>query len=657
MTVISGRVLHLARSAELLRRELEGARLAALEGELLDDVSTDEIAPAWASYFFDERLARDCLTGLRERTVGPGAVLAGGFAVLVAGANFGCGSSRETAPLALLAAGIRLVVARSFARIFRQNADNIGLLTSTDFDVVPRLVGGESIELGSLLAARSELDRQVLGSGGLLEHGKARLAGAIRPVSPRSGARAMTLVEKLVASHVVVDAVHDRAGTESVEPGQGVFVRADVRFSHEYVTPMADALMRRAFGEAARVVHPESVLLFRDHLTFADEVHTDARRLPLLEQARSLARAQSEFAERQGVRLFGEVFEDGEPRGSHAICHEEILEAVALPGDVVVGTDSHTSTAGALGCLAFGVGSTDMATAWMTRDVRLLVPESVRVVLRGRLRPDCCAKDLMLTLLATAFVRQGGAVGRALEFAGPGLETLSLDERATLANMSVEAGALTGVVPADARLAREVAKLRSIDERVVLARALAPDPSADYAGEIALDLDAVVPMVALPGDPKNALPLAELEARTGGPVRIDIAYGGSCTGAKRADIDLYAAVLARAASDGRRVAPGVSLFLQFGSARVRRYASERGYLRAFDAVGARVLDPACGACINAGPGVSTRGDEVTVSAASRNFPGRSGPGRVFLASPLVVAESALAGHIVAPHSLPFGEAS
>jgi len=434
-------------------------------------------------------------------------------------------------------------------------------------------------------------------------------------------------------------------------------VRADVRFSHEYVTPMADALMRRAFGEAARVVDPESVLLFRDHLTFADEVHTDVRRLPLLEQARVLARAQAEFAERQGVRLFGEVWEGGQRRGSHAICHEEILESVALPGDIVVGTDSHTSTAGAVGCLAFGVGSTDMATAWITRDVRVLVPESVRVVLRGRLGPRSCAKDVMLTLLATPFVRRGGTVGRALEFAGPGLETLSLDERATLANMSVEAGAFTGVVPMDARVAGEVSELRAIDADTVLARAVVSDPGADYAGEIVLDLDVVVPMVALPGDPKNAVPLGELEARSGGPVRIDIAYGGSCTGAKRADIDYYAAVLGAALSEGRHVADGVRLFLQFGSARVRRYASERGYLGAFEAVGARVLDPACGACINAGPGVSTRADEVTVSAASRNFPGRSGPGRVYLASPLVVAASALAGHIAAPDAMPTREAS
>jgi 3-isopropylmalate/(R)-2-methylmalate dehydratase large subunit len=657
VSAIRGRALFLTRSPELLRRGLEGARAGAVDDELLDDVSTDEIAPAWASYFFDERLARDCLTGLRGRTVGHGDILAGSFEVLVAGANFGCGSSRETAPLALQAAGIRLVVAESFARIFRQNADNIGLHTSTDFGLLPHLRDGEPIEVSSLLSGRSELDREVLRAGGLLEHGRARLSGVLRGPGVRAEPRAMTLVEKIVAAHVVVDAACDRVGTESVAPGQGVFVRADVRFSHEYVTPMADGLMRRAFGDAARVVHPQSVLLFRDHLTFADEVHTDVRRLPLLEQARLLERAQAAFAERQGLRLFGELWEDGQPRGSHAICHEEILEAVALPGDVVVGTDSHTSTAGALGCLAFGVGSTDMATAWMTRDVRLLVPESVRVVLRGRLGSACCAKDVMLTLLATPFVREGGAVGRALEFAGPGLETLTLDERATLANMSVEAGAFTGVVATDARLAREVSELRGIDADRVLARAVASDPGADYAGEIVLDLDAVVPMVALPGDPKNAVPLSELEARTGGPVRIDIAYGGSCTGAKRADIDFYAAILDAAARDGRRVADGVRLFLQFGSARVRRYAKERGYLGVFEAVGARVLDPACGACINAGPGVSTSAGEVTVSAASRNYPGRSGPGRVFLASPLVVAASALAGHIAAPDALPTAEAS
>jgi 3-isopropylmalate/(R)-2-methylmalate dehydratase large subunit len=650
VSVVRGPALYLTRDAEGLRRGLAGTSLEPVDrDELLADVSTDEIAPAWASYYFDERLGRDCLTGLRGRSVAPGAIAAGRFDVLVAGENFGCGSSRETAPYALHAAGIRLIVATSFARIFRQNADNIGLDTTTDFEVVQKLVRGEPVELSALREGRGALDAAVLAAGGLLAHGKARRTGALRTPFPVRATRPMTVVEKIAAAHAVVDAERGAVGVASVAPGDAVFVRADVRFSHEYVTPMAEALMKRGFGDTARVEHPESVLLFRDHLTLADEVlGADPRRLPLLEQTRFLARAQAEFAERHGLRLLGEVWEAGRPRGSHAICHEEILEAVALPGDVVVGTDSHTSTAGAVGCLAFGVGSTDMAAAWITRDVRFVVPETVRVVLEGALGPGTCAKDAMLALLGTPFVKGGGAVGRILEFAGAGLDALSLDERATLANMSVEAGALSGIVPADARLARELALLRGLDERVVLARATSPDAGADYAAELRLDLGAVTPMVALPGDPKNALPLAELERAAGGAVRIDIAYGGSCTGAKRADMDGYAHVLGPAAASGRRVAEGVRLFVQVGSTRVRRYADERGYLELFEAVGARVLDPACGACINAGPGASASAGEVTVSAASRNFPGRSGPGRVYLASPLVVAASALAGHITAP---------
>lgn len=646
---VHGPVLHLVRDSERLRDALAGGSIDVGPDDLLCDVSTDEIAPAWASYFFDERLGRDCLTGLRDRAVAAGAIAGGGFQVLVAGDNFGCGSSRETAPYALKAAGLRLVVARSFARIFRQNADNIGLYTSTDFELALRVARGESLALEALRAGRNALDADVLASGGLLEHGKARLAGASSGARSSRGRRALTLVEKLVAAHAVADASQGVVGVDSVAPGDGVFVRADWRFSHEYVTPMADSLLRGSFGDDVRLSHPESVLLFRDHLTFAEELLArDPRRLPLLEQTKRLALAQAEFAERHGVRLFGEVYEAGEPRGSHAICHEEILENVALPGDVVVGTDSHTSTAGAVGCLAFGVGSTDMAAAWITRDVRFVVPESVRVVVGGTLAPGCCAKDAMLALLSTPFVREGGMVGRAIEFSGPGLEALSLDERATLANMSVEAGALTGIVPADARLARELAELRGVAPSAVLERAAAPDPGADYAAEVRLDLGAVVPMVALPGDPKNAIPLADLERINGGSVRIDIAYGGSCTGSKRADLDYYAAVLGPASRAGRRVADGVQLFVQAGSTRVRRHALERGYLALFEAVGARVLDPACGACINAGPGASSDASDVTVSAASRNFPGRSGPGRVYLASPLVVAESALSGHITAP---------
>jgi 3-isopropylmalate/(R)-2-methylmalate dehydratase large subunit len=177
---------------------------------------------------------------------------------------------------------------------------------------------------------------------------------------------------------------------------------------------------------------------------------------------------------------------------------------------------------------------------------------------------------------------------------------------------------------------------------------LAADPDALYAAVVTLDLSMVEPMVALPGDPRNGCTLREAQSQ--GSVRIDIAYGGSCTGSKATDIDAYATVLAAGLRNGRRVAPGVRLFIQLGSLSVRRYAEERGYLQLFHDAGATVLEPACGACIGSGPGISTSAEEVTVSAVNRNLPGRSGPGRVYLASPWVVAESALSGELRAPNA-------
>ncbi len=169
------------------------------------------------------------------------------------------------------------------------------------------------------------------------------------------------------------------------------------------------------------------------------------------------------------------------------------------------------------------------------------------------------------------------------------------------------------------------------------------DPGARYASTVEVDLDAAVPMIATPGDPRNGIPLENL----GRKVPIDIAYGGSCTGGKCADMDMYAAVVRRAQAQGLRVHPRVRFFIQVGSRAVRDYAEGSGYLALFERVGAQVIEPACGACIRAGPGVSVSASEVTVSAQNRNFPGRSGPGQVYLASPWVVAASAIAGEIAA----------
>ncbi len=645
---LSGRVLYLTCDPELLRAQLAGETLTFDPARpLLANISTDELTPAWACYYYDQTLARYCLVGLRGDLVPRDALRDGGFQVIVSGPSKGCGSSRETAPYAELACGVRVVFAPSFEKIYLQNCQNIGLLTSTDFSLLERLERGEELELSAFSSQLSPISRAIVEAGGLFAYNRARSSGALRPELPNRAPRPMTLAEKILSAHAVRDARRDLLGLPAVAPGDALFARADLRFSHEYVTPMADALFRAGFGQEARVAEPESLVLFRDHLTFLESVMPAKHRaLGLVEQSRELASVQRAFALRHGVRLFGEAFRDGQPAGSEAICHNKVIEDLALPGELVIGTDSHTCMAGVLGCLAFGVGSTDMANAWFTRDVRVDVPQSVRVVLSGALAPGVCAKDVMLFLLARPEIKGGGAVGKVLEFSGPGLSELPLGERATLTNMAVEAGAFTGIIAADELVIEYLISARGLLREELAARVVLPDEGAQYAFSIELDLSEVPIMVALPSDPRSGIPLAQLEQQLGSEVRIDIAYGGSCTGGKASDMDLYAAVIREALERGLRVAPGVLFYLQFGSQSVRRYAAERGYIELFERVGASLLDPACGACIRAGPGTSSSAEQVTVSAVNRNFPGRSGPGRVYLASPRVIAASAIAGKIV-----------
>ena len=645
---LSGRVLYLTEDPELLRAQLAGETLRFEPARpLLANISTDELTPAWACYYYDRTLARYCLVGLRGGLIERDALRDGGFQVIVSGPSKGCGSSRETAPYAELACGVRVVFAPSFEKIYLQNCQNIGLLTSTDFSLLERLERGEALELREFSRQLSPISSAIVEAGGLFAYNRARLSGALKPELPTRAPRAMTLAEKILAAHAVRDAQHGELGLPAVAPGDALFARADLRFSHEYVTPMADALFRAGFGEHARVADPGSLVLFRDHLTFLESVMPEKHRaLGLVEQSRELVTVQQAFAVRHGVRLFGEVERDGQAAGSEAICHNKVIEDLALPGELVVGTDSHTCMAGVLGCLAFGVGSTDMANAWLTRDVRVDVPQSVSVVLTGTLGPGVCAKDVMLCLLARPEIKNGGAVGKVLEFSGPGLVGLSLGERATLTNMAVEAGAFTGIIAADQVVIDYLMAARGLSREAIASRVVRADEGACYAFSLELNLAEVPVMVAVPGDPRSGIPLARLEQQLGSEVRIDIAYGGSCTGGKASDMDLYASVIREALERGRRVAPGVSFYLQFGSQSVRRYAAERGYIELFERVGASLLDPSCGACIRAGPGTSTSAEQVTVSAVNRNFPGRSGPGRVYLASPIVIAASAIAGKIV-----------
>jgi 3-isopropylmalate/(R)-2-methylmalate dehydratase large subunit len=624
-----GRVLFLCEDPALIEAQLGGRDLARAEaGKLRDDVSTDEMTPPTTCLLYDERLGRELLIGLRtgERTPIAKDSLKGKFTVIVGGRRYGKGSSREHAPLAHLHAGVRLIIAESFERIFRQNADNLGLYTSTDFSLVERVQRGESIAVDELVQGRDALAARLLHTGGLLKLGlKATRAGG-KQTGP------MTLVEKILQRHVVATA---DTSTDLI-PGSGAFVRAHWRFAIEYYTPMIAHMLYQNFGKPVPLHEPSTIVFFEDHLTFAhrSETHVKKGYLPFV---RDLSAAHQDFAAVHGLRNHG-YLPGGE--GSEGICHAVMAEQYALPGQLVVGTDSHTPHSGALGCLAFGVGSTDMASAMVTGLVRLTVPETLRIELAGRVPPGVTAKDVVLHLLALPQIKAGGGVGKVFEFAGPAIAQFSTDERTTLTNMTAELGGFTGIVAPDDETVRFLKERRGV--HFTLEPWMRSDPDARYAETIRVDCSRLTPMVAAPGDPGNGIALGDLKERA----RLDIAYGGSCTAGKREDFDQYHAVLSWAANHGLRVDPRVKLYLQFGTTAVRDYCVEKGYLEAFERVGAEMLQPSCGACAGCGPGSSTSADQVTVSAINRNFPGRSGPGRVWLASPPTVAASAIGGRLM-----------
>ncbi|MBC5784070.1 3-isopropylmalate dehydratase [Ramlibacter sp. USB13] len=636
------RLLFLARDGDAVRAQLAGRALSRDEaGALRDDVSTDEITPVRIMSHYDASLARFPYTGFTAedgtRPIAAGAVQAAGFQVTVAGRRYGKGSSREHSPAAEKLAGIRLVIAESFERIYRQNADNIGLFTSTDFGLVERLQRGESIPIEELVAGRDALAAAILRAGGLLPFGQAHLRAA-EPAAAADNGAPQTLFGKIVQRHLLRTPV-----TPDVpRAGEGCFVRADWRFIHEYYTGMAAHMLHAAFGKPLALREPPSIVVFEDHTSYVDESPAHAGS-PLLPNVHAMCEAQRTFAREYGLREHRTLTEaearhdDG---GSAAgISHAMMAEHYALPGQLVAGTDSHTPHSGALGCVAFGVGTSDMANAFVTGAVRLTLPQVLRIELEGTLPAGVAAKDIALHLLQLPAIRAGAGVGRVFEFAGPVLRALATDERATLTNMTAELGGLTGIVEPDEETVRFLKERRGLDFRIE--DWMRSDPGAAYADVIRVDCGALSPMVARPGDPGNGVPLAGLGER----VRVDIAYGGSCTAGKREDFDQYHAVLAWGLEHGLRVPEHVQLYLQYGTTAVRDYCAAQGYDRTFAAAGARILQPSCGACANCGPGSSTDASQVTVSAINRNFPGRSGPGQVWLASPATVMASALAGEL------------
>ncbi len=613
--------------------------------DLLDDINTDAMAPAWACFDYrPEEVAKNAYAGMtvgKERLFPEGSLRAGNFEVVVSGFRKGVGSSREQAVQAEKWAGIRIAIAASFAPIHARNNVAQGVLMA-DHEVLLRLQAGEAVAFHEFTQGLDPVTRLVVEHGGLFAFTDAYRRGEVQLPALDTPPRPMTLAEKVLAAHVVAD--EERAAQPVfLKPGDAVCVRVDGGYSHEFTSAQVDYFLEQHHGPGYRLANPGRFAVFEDHLIYADGV---PRMAPFAAKIEQLRQRQREFQARTGLLDFG-----ARNGVSPGICHSVAREKLLEPGDFIQATDSHTCMGGSLGALAYGVGSTEYAALLHSGVTFVEVPESIRFELEGRLRPGVTAKDVMLFILANHAKRQE-TLDRVMEFGGPGLASLSPDERATLANMATECSAKAGVTEADEATLQWIVERRPGTSLAALrAKVVQPDAGAVYHGGVhKIDLGALRPMVATPGDPERGIPsdptngayVDELPE-----VAIDIAYGGSCTAGKEVDLDLYAEVMREALEAGRRVKDGVAFFIQFGSEAVEAYARSRGYLEVFERTGVTVIPPGCGACIGCGPGVSSSTEQVTVSAINRNYQNRSGPGRLYLASPLTVAASAVTGRITA----------
>lgn len=626
---VAGRPLYLTADPALLKKQFRGEPLDRIPQpvDLYAHVSTDAIIKANPDcYYYDDRLGTLVLRSLGNGGfVEPGDIRNGGFGMILAGDGWGEGSSREVAALALLYAGIAVVFAPSIAPIHRQNLINNGMFPVSDYGLAQRLASRERISIDALLGGFDDLSKEVVRYGGLFRFMEARSQGRTSDRPVETASRPMTIAEKILARHM-------KTPHGAVKPGDAGFIRVDTGFSHDYTTAPTDAMIRGALGRPPRIKDPSSIHTFPDHLTLAASLPGITPEA--LAGIKDLREGQRRIAEESGIRFHATA-----SGGSTGICHTVIREEIALPGQVVLGTDSHTCSAGALNCLAYGIGNTEIACVWEHNEVVGRVPQTVRIHLTGTLRKSCTAKDVILQLAHQGKLR-GTFTGKVMEFAGPGLSAFSFEEQAVLSNMAVECNALTAIMEPNEALIQYLVEQRKLSRRDVQELLVYADAGSEVADEIHLDLAQVQTLVAAPGHPGNGVPLERVRG-----VRVDMAYAGSCTAGDITSVAMYAEVL-----KGRRVR--IPTFIQYGSENVRDEARRRGIHATLLAAGVRIIEePGCGACINAGPGGPQRG-QIAISATNRNMPGRMGEGDAYLANPYVVAASALLGYIGGPEDIP-----
>ncbi len=416
----------------------------------------------------------------------------------------------------------------------------------------------------------------------------------------------MTLVEKILAAH---------AGRSRVSPGEFLNVRVDVILANDITAPIAIREFKRL--GLKKVFDPQKIVMVPDHFVPAKDI-ASAEQVKVMRQ----------FAQEQGVIFF----ETGQMGIEHVLLHEQGL---VLPGDVIIGADSHTCTYGALGAFATGMGSTDIAAAMATGDIWMKVPPTIKFVYQGQLPKWVGGKDLILHTIGRIGV--DGALYAAMEFHGPAVDSLSVDGRLTMANMAIEAGAKAGVFQVDGKtltyITPRARRHFTVHE---------PDSDAVYAKVIEYDVSNLEPQVALPHSPANVVPVSQV-----GEVEIDQAVIGSCTNGRISDLREAARIL-----KGKKVHPRVRCLVFPGSQQVYLDALTEGLIEIFIKAGVAVSTPTCGPCLGGHMGVLAA-SEKAIATTNRNFVGRMGSPRseVYLSGPAVAAASAVAGKIVGPEGL------
>ena len=640
------RVLFLTKDLSLIRAQLyEGLDLSMNDLEvddLLDDINTDVMTPAWVCFDHEPAdIAENAYAGLLqdgERIFKPGALKNGGFEVIVSGHRKGTGSSRETAPQCERWSGVRIVIAASFAPIHERNNINLGQIMG-DHSLLTRLQEGEAIPLDEFTRKYDDVTKLILENGGILPFAKKLREGLIELPAVSKKPRPMTMAEKIVAKKLI----SNEEGDCYVSPGDAVLASVDGGYSHEYTTAQVHTFLSAEYGADYTIANPSKFAVFEDHLLYATDI---PRYGPFVSKIERLRDLQKEFQRHTGVRDYS-----AENGVSPGICHQVAREEFIDVGDFIQATDSHTCMGGASNALTYGVGSTEYANLVHNQFAFVKVPESIRFEFTGELDPGCTAKDVILHILWN-YAKNSDTLDRSMEFGGPGLSSLSMDERATLCNMATECSAKTGICePDDATVNWIMERRRGLSEEQIRSSFVLPDLDAQYHGGIhQIHLNDIKPMVAHPGNPNMGIPSDPTNGayiEDIGEVSIDIAYAGSCTAGKDDDFAYYAKVTEAALNAGIKIADGVDCYIQFGSRAVKEFSEKKGWSEMFERAGVKLIDPGCGACIGAGPGISNNPEEVTVSAINRNFQGRSGPGKLYLASPLTVMASAFTGKISA----------